>query len=521
MEDLLRQAWLIGRGMWLHRRIGLAFSWIFGLVAAVAVFMIPDKYEASARIFVDTDSVLRPLLSGLVVQANTEQQVAMLSRTLINRPNVEKVIRMADLDLGIKSAEAREALIERLTKELKIKSAGRDNLYTLEYRDSDPEKARRVVQALTTIFVESNLGTKRSDTDTAKKFIEEQIEQYRKKLEEAEARLKEFKLRNIEFQLDSNRGADVRITELGAQLNDARLALREAENSRDALKRQLAGEEPVLLPDLQPGAESAISLPEIDGRIDVLKRNLDQLLQKYTEQHPDVTATRRLIKDLEEQKRQEIEARKKAAKVNPAAAPLNANPAYQQMKVSLAEAEAQVAALRARVGEYEARYRQALEKLKLAPQVEAEYAQLTRDYGILKKNYDDLVARRESASLSEGMTSVASVADFRLIDPPRASHKPVWPNRLVFLSLALLASLGLGLAVSFIASQLRPAFFDTRTLRDVTGLPLLGAVSLIPTPEGERLAFRQKRNFVIGLSALIAVYLVAMAVAYVIIERAT
>lgn len=520
MEDLLRQAWLIGRGMWLHRRIGLIVAWGVGLVAAIGVFMIPDRYEASARIFVDTDSVLRPLLSGLVVQANTEQQVAMLSRTLISRPNVEKVIRMADLDLGIKSAEAREELIERMLKELKIKSTGRDNLYTLEYRDRDPEKARRVVQALTTIFVESNLGTKRSDTDAAKKFIEEQIQQYERKLEEAEAKLKEFKLRNIEFQLDSSRGADVRISELGAQLNEARLALREAENSRDALKRQLAGEEPVLLPDLSSGMESTVSLPEIDGRLDTLKRNLDQLLQRYTEQHPDVVATRRLIKDLEEQKRQEIAVRKKAAATNPAAAPLNMNPAYQQMKVSLAEAEAQVAALRARVSEYEARYRQAMDKLKLAPQIEAEYAQLTRDYGILKKNYDDLVARRESASLSEGMANVASVADFRLIDPPRATSKPVWPNRLIFLPLAFLLSLSIGVAASFIASRLRPAFFDARTLREVSGLPLLGAISLIPTPEADRAERRERRRFLVAVGGLGGIYLLAVVAVYVIIERA-
>lgn len=520
MEELIRQAWLVVRGMWLHRWLGVAMAWGVGLVAAVVVFIIPDKYEASARIYVDTDSVLRPLMSGLIVQANPDQQIAMLSRTLINRPNVEKLVRMADLDLAVKSADEKESLIDHVTKTLKIKSVGRDNLYTLEYRDPNPEKAHKVVQSLTTIFVESSLGDKRSDTDSARKFIDEQIRIYQKKLEDAENHLKEFKLQHIDMQLDSGKGSGERIGELNVQLNQARLELREAENGRDAIKRQLVGEEPVLLPDT-PGTESSVSIPDIDGRIDAQKRNLDAMLQRFTEQHPDVVGARRVIKDLEEQKRQEIAARKKAAAANPVVASLNSNPAYQQMKVSLTEAEATVASLRARVAEYEARYARAIGKVRMMPQVEAEYAQLNRDYDILKKNYDSLVQRRESASISEGMTAVSGVADFRLIDPPRTSQTPVAPNRLVFLSLALAASLAAGLAGSFVASQLRPTFFDVRTLREIADLPMLGVVSHMVKPADSRRQRKDKFLFLVGVGSLLAFYGAALTVALIIISRAT
>jgi polysaccharide chain length determinant protein (PEP-CTERM system associated) len=520
MEDLARQIGLVLRGMWLHRWLGLVLAWGVGLIAGIVVFVIPDKYEASARIYVDTDSVLRPLMSGLIVQANTDQQIAMLSRTLISRPNLEKLIRMADLDLKFKSDDEKEALIDHLTKTLKIKSVGRDNLYTLEYRDPNPEKARKVVQSFTTIFVESSLGNKRTDTDSARKFIDEQIKIYQKKLEEAEGHLKEFKLRNIDAQLDSERGSSERIGALREQLNQARLALREAEYGRDAIKRQLLGEEPVLLPDM-PGIESHISVPEIDGRIDAQKRALDALLQRFTDQHPDVLGARRIIKDLEEQKRQEIAARKKAAAASPVAASMNSNPAYQQMKVALTEAEATVASLRARVSEYESRYAKSVEKARLSPQVEAEYAQLNRDYDIIKKNYDDLVRRRESASISEGMAAVSGVVDFRLIDPPRASQQPVAPNRLLFLPLVLLASLAVGLAGSFAASQLRPAFFDAGMLREITGLPLLGNISRISTPTIRRQERRSLYGFLGGVGGLIALYGVAIAIVFILIARAT
>lgn len=518
MEDLVRQIWLIVRGMWLHRALGLVLAWVVGILAGVGVFLMPDKYEASARIYVDTDSLLRPLMSGLIVQANTDQQIAMLSRTLISRPNLEKLVRMADLDLSVKSGADKDALIDELTKAVKIKSVGRDNLYTLEYRDADPDRAQKVVQSLTTIFVESSLGNKRSDTDSARKFLEEQIAVYQKKLEEAEGRVKEYKLRNLDAQLDGDRGSSVRLSDLNNQLGQARLELREAENAREAIKRQLVDESGVRDAN-QPGLESAYAVPEIDGRIESQKRTLDALLQRFTDQHPDVLGARRVIKDLEEQRRHEIAVRKKAALENPAVAPVNVNPAYQQIRVSLTDAEARVASLRARVAEFESRYSSAVGKMKMMPQVEAEYAQLNRDYSVIKKNYDDLVQRRESASISEGMSSVSGVADFRLIDPPRASRTPVAPNRLIFLPLALLASLGVGAASCFAASQLRPAFFDAQTLREVSGLAYLGSVSRITTPEVQRKRRQNVVRFLIGLGGLVMLYAAALVVVFFIMSR--
>lgn len=517
MEDILRQAQTILRATWKYRRLGMLVAWVVGAVIAGVILRIPDRYEASARIFVDTQSILKPLMSGLAVQPNVEQQVMMLSRTLISRPNIEKLIRMADLDLKIKGKAAQEELIEDLTKTLKIQSVGRDNLYTLAYRDTDPAKAQRVVQALVSIFVESSLGDKRQDSDSARKFIDEQIRNYESKLQEAEGRLKDFKLRNVELQTGDGKTSVDRLSDLTIELNRSRLALREAENSRDAMRRQIVGEEPVLLPE-SPGADSGVSLPEIDGRIDTQKRNLDSLLQRYTEQHPDVVGTRRLIKDLEEQKRQELVARKKFAAANPGTAVSN-NPVYQQLKVSLAESEANVASLRARVAEYEARYKRTTDMLRTQPQLEAEFTQLNRDYDIHKKNYEQLVTRRESAELTGDLDAAGSVADFRLIDPPRASSTPVAPNRLLLLPAGLLLSLAAGLFAAFAASQIRPVFFEGKSLRDATGLPVLGTVSLIPN-ESRRLKERNSlRRFLIATAGLVIAYGAGIAALFVISQR--
>lgn len=515
MDDFIRQATGILRAMWKHRWLGLGVAWGVGALSAGAILLVPNKYEASARIYVDTQSILKPLLSGLAVQPNVEQQIVMLSRTLISRPNVEKLIRMADLDLDSNTKEDRDALADRLIKSIEIKGAPqqtlpRDNLYTIVYRDPEPDKARRVVQSMVSIFVESSLGDTRKDTDSARKFIDEQIKVYEQKLEAAENRLKEFKMRNLEIQVEDGKSTANRLADLGMELNRARVELRAAENSRDAIKRQVAGEEPILQPDGE-GSESGIPVPEIDGRIEVQQRNLDTMLQRYTEEHPDVLGARRLIKELEEQKRQEILTRRKAAGTNPAAVFSN-NPVYQQLKISLAEAEANVASLQTRVEDYEARHRQLKEFMKVAPRIEAEFSQLNRDYDVNKKNYEALVARRESASISGNLDSVAGVADFRLVDPPRVAPQPVAPNRLLLFPLGLIFSLGAGAFACFAASRLRPVFFDSRSLRVLTGLPLLGSVAPLESESARRQEKSELKRFFIAFGGLLAAYATGSAI---------
>ena len=513
MDELISQVATAARGMWKHRWLGLLVAWLVTAICMFVVLSVPDKYEATARIYVDTQSILKPLMSGLAVQPNVDQQVVMLSRTLISRPNIEKLIRMADLDLKAQSKSAQESLIDGLMKTLEIKNVGRDNLYFLSYRDSSPDKAKRVVQSLVSIFIESSLGDSREDATTARKFIDEQIQSYVTKLEEAETRLKQFKLRNIELQNAEGRDMAGQIGVVSAQLSQARLELREAENARDSAKRQLDAEKDqnanITSRSLLQESAMQISTPEIDARIDAQRRQLDGLLQRFTEQHPDVVITRRLIQELETAKRKELQELRKTALANPAAASANSL-VYQELNRLLASSEVQVAALRARVGEYEARFARARELMKTAPQIEAELAQLNRDYDINKKNYNDLVTRRESAAMSGDLDNATGMADFRLIDPPRASPQPVAPNRLLMMPFALLAALGAGLVVAFGASQLRAVFYDARSLKETVGLPLLGVVTLVMDDASVLKRKLELKKFWAASGGLVGVFLTGM-----------
>jgi polysaccharide chain length determinant protein (PEP-CTERM system associated) len=451
-------------------------------------------------------------MQGLAVQPNIDQQVTMLSRTLISRPNVEKLVRMADLDLKNESKREQEDQIEELMKALEIKSTARDNLYTLAYRDRDGGRAKRVVQSLVSIFVESSLGASRKDTDTAKVFINEQIKAYEAKLQAAEARLKEFRLRNIEMQNGEGRDSASRLGELGSQLEQARLELREAETARNSAREQLNSEKAVAANDatqsLLQESSLIVATPEVDARLAAQKKSLDMLLQRFTEQHPDVISGRKLVKELEEEKRKEVAELRKAAMAAPSVAGGSNSLASQELSKLLAASEVQVASLRARVAEYSTRYNQARSMLRTAPQIEAEAAQLDRDYSINKKNYEDLVARRQAAVMSGDLDSASGGADFRLIDPPRVAPNPVSPNRFLLLSLAMLAALGAGFCTAFAASELRPSFNKASELREKCGFPVLGVVSMVLSDFDRRSARVDNARFAAASSSLILVFIV-------------
>lgn len=526
MEELINQLATIARRMWKFRWPALATAWVVGIVGAVVVYKVPDQYEASARIYVDTQSILKPLMSGLTVQPNVDQQVGMLSRTLISRPNLEKLIRMADLDLKSTSKAQQEALLDQLAKSLEIRSTSRDNLYSLSYREADKEKAKRVIQSLVSIFVESSLGASRKDTDSAKVFLNEQIKSYEAKLEEAETRLKEFRLRNIDLATTDGRDSASRLGEISRQLDQARLELREAENAREAAKQQMAQEKQGASSTTQSLLQESamtIATPEIDARIEAQKRNLDALLQRYTEQHPDIISTRRLLKDLEDQKKKEVAEQRKLLLSAPggtgAGAGATGGLAYQELSRVLATSEVQVAALKARVAEYSSRYASAKAMLKVSPQIEAEAAQLNRDYSIMKKNYEDLVARRQAAVMSGDLDVASGVADFRLIDPPRVSPKPVSPNRFLLYPLALLAAIGAGLFTAFAASQLRPVYDAAYELRARTGLPVLGVISMAMSDADIRRARMDLIRFLSGSGGLVVLYAMGLVALSIISAR--
>ena len=479
MQDVIDTLLVHARGIWRQRWYMILIAWLASVAGWLVVYKLPDQYIASARVYVDTQSILKPLLRGLAVDSNQgAQQVALMTRTLLSRPNLEKVARMTDLDLKGQNPEQMEAVLDALGKEVTLEGTGRENLYTISCINNDPQLAKRVVQSLLTIFVESSLGETRLDTDNAQQFIDKQIAEYEARLVEAEEKLKEFKRRNVGVMPARGEGYYESMQAAMATLEQAQLELREVENRRNEIKRQLEDEE-LDSESLIPSKPVAAVSSAVDARIQSLQTKMDGLLLQFTERHPDVIEIKRIIEQLEKQKQEELKA---SASSQAGDKQRETSPVSMQLKLALGEAEANVASLRVRVNEHSRRVNQLKAMVDTIPKVETELAQLNRDYDVNKQNYETLLARREAAKMSEDAGQTSDEVKFKVIDPPYVPSTPAHPNRPLLMSLVLLGGLAAGIAFAFLLSQLKTVFDGRRSLAEITGLPVLGSVSMVWTP---------------------------------------
>ncbi|MCS0629250.1 chain length-determining protein [Telluria mixta] len=461
-----------------YRWHAIVITWVVALIGWAVVLRLPNQYEASARVYVDTQSILKPLLSSMTTVPNLEQQVMFMRRTLISRPNVERLMRMVDLDVKAKDTKQHDKIVDDLMAQIKVTGTERDDIYTITYVSDNPKLGKDVVSSLLTIFVEGSFSGKKQDSEKAVQFIDDQIKTYEERLAAAENSLKEFKLKNLGMlPREGGGGGDFgsQLTAATDQLSQAKLELAEAEQARNAIRRQIDGE------PAKPGTvtvDPALVDPELEARIGQAQKNLDNLRLQFTEQHPDVIANRRLLEQLMAQKADLAKNKKRS--LDPGA---SYSPMLQQLNVSLSQAEARVASMRARVAEFENRVARLRNQSTTAPEIEAQFAQLNRDYSVNRENYQKLVERRESARLSGDLSSATDMLQFRVIDPPTVPNHPTGPNRVRLFSLVFGGALVAGLAVAFLMSQLRPTFLSQSTLRDVTGLPVLGSIGMNWTPE--------------------------------------
>ena len=497
MEELLTQLLSLARGGWKYRWYAVVIAWVISIAGFIVVYKLPDNFQASARVFVDTQSILKPLLSGMTTVPNIEQQVSIMSRTLLSRPNVERVMRMADLDLKVETAKDRERMIDDLTSKIKIGGTVQNDIYTLAFSDENPKLAKNVVQALLTIFVEGSFGGKNQDSTKAVNFIDGQIKNYEEKLVGAENALKAFKLKNMGLLPTQGGDSGSKLVEMTDSLNQARLELTEAEQARESIKRQVLSTENAL----KPATPALAPNPEIDDRIQALSKNLDNLRMQYTEQHPDIVSTKRLIAQLQTRKQEEAKVRKPELEI------ATANPVLQQLKISLSVADARVASMRARVDEYAMRTSRLKAMTIAAPEVESELSQLNRDYLINKENYEKLVASRESAKLSGELNTTTEMMTFRVIDPPSVPLIPAGPHRIRLFSLIFAAAVAIGLAGAVLLSKIRPTFLSHVDLLEATGLPILGTISMKWTSEEDARRKKNMYGFVLSSLVLLAFYL--------------
>jgi polysaccharide chain length determinant protein (PEP-CTERM system associated) len=483
------------RSAWRFRWSALLVTWLIAIVGWGMVFTMTNKYQSTAKVFVDTDSVLRPLLKGLAVETDLEQRLQLMTRTLLNNANLEKVLRETDLDLEVNTVEERQKIMEGLRDTVSIETQRRQNFYSISYEYKDPYIAKKVVETLLNIFVEAALGDTRVESDTAQKFLQGQIKAYEKRLLEAENKLTEFKRRNVDTMPDQTGGIFNQLQTAQRELRNIDLQLKEAQIRRDELRRQFqrtAEEEQARRRQGQVVLETPTG-----RRIQAMESRLDELLLRYTEEHPSVKELRVTIADLKERET-------KSVIVESPSVPQGISSALEELKLAYRQAEVDLTAISLRKNEFDKRIKEFKTKLDVLPKVEAELTRLNRDYEINRSRYQELVQRLESAKMSEQAEIAGDNVKFRIVEPPKVPLLPVGPKRLLLSVVILVAALGAGGGLAFLLSQIKPVYYDPYLLRKETEIPVLGQVSRVWTAE----MTLKRRIAVTGFSASVALLLV-------------
>jgi polysaccharide chain length determinant protein (PEP-CTERM system associated) len=523
MRELVAQLIVHLHGAWRYRWHAVAVAWIVAVVGWAATMALPPIYEARARVYVDSESVLKPLLLGLAVNRDTENRVNMMARMIMGRTNLERVARETDLSLRAHSPAQFEELINSLARHVTLESGGSgaasnvtglnaSNVYSLRYTDADPAMAQRVVQHLLDAFVEDTLGIKRNDTDRAKQFLQTQIRDHETRLRAAEDRLAEFKQKNVGLIPGQTGDYYTRLQYEQNKLEDLRARYRLAGEAHSEIAKQLQGEEPTF--GMFSGGSGEEAAAAADPQLADLQHQLDQLLLLYTDKHPKVIALRSTIAQLQARKTAGRSQSKDSLPVpanrsQAAAMALDINPVYQNLRLEQSRTEVAMAELRQQVGEQERAVGELKARVNTIPQIEAQLTQLTRDYEVTKAEHTALVQRLDSLVLSDQADTSNNPVKFRIIEPPLKPLAPVGPNRGLLMSGALLAALAAGAGLALLLDQLKPVFLSRGMLAAATGLPVLGSISFA-RPQADR-----REPLLLGLAcgALLLAYVFGLLIA--------
>jgi polysaccharide chain length determinant protein (PEP-CTERM system associated) len=490
------------RSAWRFRRAGIIGAWTIGIIGWLVVCLIPSQYESTARVYVDTNTLLRPLLEGMTVSQNTGSQVDLVRRALLSRPQLERVIDSTELHTRISSDRGRESAINDLAKDIQIRvdpsvPADREpSDFQIVYADGNPTVAYHVVDSVLQSFVTQSVGAARSDSDVAEKFLRTQIAGYEALLTQAETRLAAFKENNIGSMPDDRGGYFQRLQAQMGALDQLRSSLSVAQSKRDQLRAKLLGG-----PSANDASALGVAASSVDARLRQEQARLEEMLLRFTDKHPDVIALRETIGRLEAQRAQEIDQlrnNKRDLGTPRAGTSLVA----ENLQIALNQAELEVTSLQAQLADARRSVAELRESVNTTPKVEAELARLNRDYEVTKTEYDRLAQRLESAKLSDAAGRVNDVK-FRILEPPTRALIPTKPHRNLLLLAVLAAALAGGAAIAWALAQLKPVFVHPRELRRFKNLAVFGVIGEVISDATLAARRRAVRGVLITMTGLV------------------
>ncbi len=466
-------------GLWRRRWIVIAIAWVAALLGWFGVWLLPDKYESRAHVYVQTETILEPVLNGMMARPDYSQRVEVMRLQLLTRPNVEEIVLRAGLAKSIKARsplERRakmESLVEWVSGQIKIESP-RDMYFVISYRNSDPAIAQKVVDAVLNLLIEQDLGASLAEDEAAHRRLDLQIEAYDEKLTANERAVAAFR-RMHASELSATQG------------NVRRRELKENELTRVSDELERTKGRILTLKNLLSATPRATSGDELDQ----LKMDLSTLRSQYEESHPDIRGVVARIKELE----------------RAGAGALSTNPDYVRLQSELRVAQDSIAAMESR----EQRLREELEALDFAvgaaPAVEAELQQIIREYQQTQKTYDELLARRDRLQLTRNLGAAGRGVEYQIFERPQQALLPSDPPRLLLIFGAVIAALGVGAGAAFVLTLLDKSYTQASELQAAFGLTVLGALSEVSSASVREM----RRRDHLRLAAAGAAFLLASA----------
>ena len=512
------------RSAWRFRWPALGIAWVVALIGWGIVMLLPDTYQATTRVFVDTRTALSPLLQNLAVEQDVDAQLNFVRESLLGAPQLEPIAEAAGLITPEQIADPRKQLrvIETMRDRISIsvrsandmdnaKNAG--SVYTLSYKDGTRTRSLKIVAALLDTLVRDTLGGKSQGSEDAQKFLQAQIADYETRLRAAESKLADFKKAHVDVMPNEQGGYFTRLqTEMDA-VKTTETALAVAQSRRDELNRQLRGESAVSAASATnpiSGNQGTRLGGDTLSQIQQAQARLDDLLLNYTDKHPDVIAERKTLEELKRRREVELEAVRRGDPGAVASSGASSNPVYQSIQMAINQAEVEIATLTRQLEDHRSRVTQLREALDTVPKVEAEYAQLNRDYDVNKAQYTALVTQLEKAKLGQEADTSGSVR-FEVIEPPNAEFKPISPRRSVLVVFVLCLALGAGGGIAYVLQKAKPVFWSVKSLARVTGARVLGAVGSAFSDRVARESRRDLMWYAFTVACLVALGLMALA----------
>jgi polysaccharide chain length determinant protein (PEP-CTERM system associated) len=471
-----------------YRAAAAALFTVLFLAVLYVALNWPKYYVSEAAIVKDVTNVIEPLLRGTaeVAEVNKNETIhdLILSRRLLDRVMVRRNPEIANM-----SPDDVEFEFLRLRRNLQVGfDASNRNITTLSFMSSDADDAYETLKAVVDVFIEDRMAQKQRVTYEAHNFISEQVVKYKKRLEKAEEKLKEFRSRNVDA---SEQVVKDRIAELAAEIQNLRIAIQESEEKIQTTRAQLTTESQTV--------NQRARYRTLYERKASLVEQLDQLRLTYQDSYPDIVALKNQIFEIEQQ----IDEYRSEYSFSGQPSEL---PLLEELRKQLSATEVELQTQKRRMASLEDLLENEYKVAERVASNQAELMDLTRDYDVTKKVYEEMLARKENANITLALNDEGQGESYKVLEPPTYPLQPAGiPAILVFLAapvVALAAPVGLAVAFVVLDPRLRSVALLSQKLPE--GVPLLGVVPHRGTP----LASRLLRKDIILLTLLAIILMV-------------